>query len=182
MYSPGIQYNNVSRVQRVTEGVYIANWSAAANKDELARCGITHIVSATPLESTWSHDFEYMLLGESACQPTGPTVDCQCIEKAYIFGENALRFGGRLCYVCDTTISLSSVFLISFLMRYKNLSLLNSMELLLSKKKQGRKRAAVAAWPNGAIMNSLIDYEARLHSEGVLDSQIPQFYAWGQLA
>lgn len=186
MYSPGIE-RNVSRVKRISEGIYMANWAAAASKDELFKSGITHIVSATPLENVWGKEFEYLLLVEC---PTGDFDDCPNIENAYIFAENALRFGGRVCYISDTAISRSSIFLLSFLMKYKCLSLLSSLELLRnnynSQKRPGssggRKRMAVRAvvWPQGPIMDKLIGYESKLHSEGVLNSQVPLFYSWGQ--
>jgi len=177
MYSPGIEHN-VARVRRVAEGIYIANWAAAANKGDLTKNGITHIVSATPLEKTWGDEFEYMLLEDC---PTEDFENCSNLENAFIFGENALRFGGRVCYICDTVISHSSLFLISFLMKYKNISLLCSMQMLQTiPGKRGRKRAVAGLWPNGNIMRNLIEYESKLHTEGVLGPQLPSFYAWGQ--
>ena len=139
-------------LHEVTKGLFIGSQDAAANHDGLKAHGVTHILNvACYVKNFFPDEFVYKaepLYDEPSFRIT-PYFD-PCAD----FIHNALEGGGSVLCHCNAGISRSSSLILAYLMKWRNLSLVDGLEMVRAVRPFAR--------PNVGFMDALKEYEKSL--------------------
>ena len=142
---------------QVVPGLFIGSMSAARNLKALRKCGITHILNASPVVPCYFRDnpegaFSYHLV---------PIYDDASVElaphlnEAVNFISEGLDCGGVLVH-CYAGQSRSASFVIAYLMAEEGLSLAEAWTAV--------RKARPCVQPNQGFLRQLADYEQALNA------------------
>ena len=137
---------------QVAEGLYIGPIGAARNLKALRKCGITHIINASPVVPCYFRDnpegaFVYHLVpiyDDAAVDLTGH------IEEANDFIEAGIAAGGILVH-CYAGQSRSAAFVMAFLIGRRGMTAAEAWAVV--------RRARPCAHPNSGFLHQLAAYE-----------------------
>ena len=133
----------------IIDGLYIGSFAASGNSEELKKCGITHIIAAgAKLKKFFPNDYIYLqydLLDSD-------TADIkQYFDEAGDFIDQALKEGGKVLVHCHAGISRSSSIILSYLIKYKKMTLEEALSLAREKREKIN--------PNPGFIKQLKEYE-----------------------
>ena len=139
----------------ISHGIYIGSEFDAKNLDGLKSERIEYIVNVTSHVPLYhSEQMHYCHLPADDTQKQNLLV---YFDQAHGFIQQAIENNNRVLVHCVAGISRSPVIVISFLMRYAQMSMNDAYELVK------RKRSIIA--PNLNFMGQLLQYEKKLREE-----------------
>lgn len=139
----------------ISHGIYIGSEFDAKNYDGLKAEQIEYIVNVTSHVPLYhSEQMQYCHIPADDTQKQNLLIH---FDQAHAFIQQAIENNHRVLVHCVAGISRSPVIVISFLMRYAQMSMNDAYELVR------RKRAIIA--PNLNFMGQLLQYERKLREE-----------------
>ena len=153
--------------------LFLTNHRGVGRADELESLGISHVICVNEQANDFPGRFIYYNISTLEDQEDHDA--SRYFEEVISFTNQALAQGGAVCFHCAAGISRSSTMVIAYLMTAMQMCLINAFSLVY------HSRGVV--WPNRAFVKQLIDYEAALQSEGLLQCagpsiSIDQWDAW----
>ncbi|XP_057291386.1 uncharacterized protein LOC130614019 isoform X3 [Hydractinia symbiolongicarpus] len=139
-------------LHKVCKGLFIGSQDASANLEELQASGITHILNvAVYTENHYPKLFTY----KNVSMYDVPSYDIsEHFEDCSKFIENAITSNGSVLCHCNAGISRSSTVIMAYLMKYKNMTLDDALELV--------QKARPIAMPNIGFLVKLQEYGLKL--------------------
>jgi len=149
----------ISGVDLITDNIFIGDYDDASDLITLKDLNITNVlICAAKLEMKFPNNFTYKHL---VLEDNEEENIAQYFEHNYIFIKKAIEKKGKVFVVCFFGVSRSVTCVIAFLMKYKNLSIENSFNLVKSKR--------YLANPNDGFIIQLKQYEISLESNKSLN-------------
>lgn len=145
------------RLTRVTDFLWQSGIPGAQEERQLARCGITHVLSLLCEDEMKTLKLSPRVaslriqMADSCAEPVYPV-----LVQALAFIREAAQAGGVVLVHCSQGVSRSSVVVIAYLERYFGLTFAEALEYLKS------TRPVVA--PNAHFSSVLQEYGARLRN------------------
>lgn len=139
----------------ISHGIYIGSESDAKNLEGLKAEGIEYVVNVTSHVPLYhSEQMQYCHLPADDTQKQNLLL---YFDRAHAFIQQAIESNSRVLVHCVAGISRSPAIVISFLMRYAQMSMNDAYDLVR------RKRSIIA--PNLNFMGQLLQYEKKLREE-----------------
>jgi protein-tyrosine phosphatase len=119
---------------QILENLYLGNAQTAQNPHYLRKIGITHILTvAAKLPPLFPTKFQYKVIEiEDTNDDFLKKYFIECIE----FIENATKGGGNVLVHCKAGVSRSATIVIAFIMKTKNMSVVDAMEFVKERRNQ----------------------------------------------
>ncbi|EGC29808.1 hypothetical protein DICPUDRAFT_158575 [Dictyostelium purpureum] len=145
----------------IIPGVFLGGLDSANNAPILAALGITHIVLAIgDCEPFFPKNFKYYSIDDARDTPNYDI--SQHFEQTNCFIEQGRRSGGVLVH-CRAGISRSSTLILSYLMRYHQMTFKQASDFVQLKRPQ--------ILPNPGFRDQLLKYESKLYCNNILKKQ-----------
>lgn len=148
---------------QIIDNLYIGSIGAANNKDELLKCGITHILTAAMnIKCLFEDTFKYLKINVLD-SPSNDIKQYFSITNTFI--NEAILEKGSVFVHCHAGISRSSSFIIAYLIEYKQMSLNEALDIC--KKKRSKIN------PNEGFLKQLREFETEIRSR-VLNNELKE--------
>lgn len=147
--------------------LYMSGDAISMDIAALESLGITSIINATVSSPNFfeSHKkISYLRL--SLKDNTDEKLDT-CIDESWDFIETARKMGRAVLCHCEKGMSRSASIVLAYVMRHMEMSLVDSLELLKSRRPQTS--------PNSGFMEQLLEYEVSLFEERSPSLSIAQY-------
>lgn len=151
----------------IDDSIFIGTQVDSANKQQLQKLGVTHVLNASSESpNSYEDDFEYLKL---ALDDSAEVDITETFSRAFEFIDRCMEEKGRLFIHCQLGVSRSATILIAYIMRSYNTTLHNAIAMVRSRRQQ--------ILPNKGFLKQLGRFEERLLKVDEDKSTYRQCYA-----
>jgi protein tyrosine phosphatase (PTP) superfamily phosphohydrolase (DUF442 family) len=143
--------NHPFNIDKVTDNLYISDFSSACDIKKLHENGITHIVSIIPgVTAMYPNEFKYHTI-DVVDRPYS-NIEAHFADSVE-FMDNAIKNGGKVLVHCQMGVSRSATIVLAYLIKKQGYTTNDA----ISKLKECRQ----CINPNPGFVKQLVEYESR---------------------
>lgn len=167
--SSSLQKHSSAQIAEITDHLFLSG-RGAITTERLKLLGITQVLNVAEEIHNMTYPPDYPLICHFiAMKDNSDEKILNSVDKCFEYICNAKKNNGRILVHCVAGISRSASICIMYMMKYKNLSLLDAYNHVLS--------CRDSIYPNTGFWRSMIDFELDLRGENSVEMR-PYIFGW----